>query len=65
MPEDGDMATDRKMKAAVPRLLQFEQIQGCAIRAADGELGTVSDLYFDDGPGRPATSWSRRSGRRP
>jgi hypothetical protein len=51
------MATARERSAgavAAPRLQQFEKLRECAILATDGELGHVSDLYFDD------QSWTAR-----
>ena len=51
------MASVRERKAgtgAARGLQQFEKLKGCVIAATDGELGQVSDLYFDD------QSWTAR-----
>lgn len=41
-------------RAAANRLRTFTEFRGVAIRATDGHIGTVSDLYFD------GTSWRIR-----
>ncbi len=52
------MATSRGSRtgavAAAPRLQPVKDLQRYAIAAADGDIGTVSDLYFED------QSWTAR-----
>jgi hypothetical protein len=37
-----------------------KDIEKCVISAADGDIGQVKDIYFDDHAGRPATLSSTR-----
>ena len=47
-PRMSELLADRRIFGSTAMLWDASAINGCAIEASDGRLGTVSDLLFED-----------------